>query len=277
MQIIEQFDKVFEKTKSSYFPRFTAVSATFSSQAFFRKLARALYQPYKWLIFCPLFIIFTVVLFPLALASIMIFGPRFCSAVFPPVWSRLNCWITPVRVKTYGKEWIDPNQSYVVVSNHQSFYDIFVLYGWLGIDIKWVMKRELRKVPIIGYICEKMEHIYIDRSNPQAAIKSINQAKARIANGVSVIFFPEGTRSATGRLGPFKKGAFRLAVDLGLPLLPVTISGTHDVLPKGSMDLFPGSVKMVVHPPISTRGYDHGFLEPLMQKARQQIASDLPH
>jgi 1-acyl-sn-glycerol-3-phosphate acyltransferase len=277
MQIIQQFDKVFEKTKNSYSAWFTTEAAAVPYPAILKKLAHALYQPYKWLIFCPLFILCTVVMFLFALAAIMISGPRRCSAVFPPVWSRINSWITPMWVKTCGKEWIDPNQSYVVVSNHQSFYDIFVLYGWLGIDIKWVMKKELRKVPIIGYICEKMEHIYIDRSNPQAAVESINQAKARIANGISVIFFPEGTRSATGRLGPFKKGAFRLAVDLGLPLLPVTISGTRNILPKGSMDLFPGRVKMVIHPPIATKGYDHGSLELLMQKARNQIASDLSH
>jgi 1-acyl-sn-glycerol-3-phosphate acyltransferase len=277
MQIIEHIDKVFEKTKNSYSARFTAELAAVPYHTLFRRLAHALYQPYKWLIFCPFFIISTLVLFPLALISTLTFGPRFCSSVFPPVWSRINSWITPMRVKTYGKDLIDPNQSYVVVSNHQSLYDIFVIYGWLGLDIKWVMKTELRKVPIIGYICEKMEHIYIDRCNPRAAVESINRAKAKIVGGTSVIFFPEGTRSTTGRLGPFKKGAFRLAVDLGLPILPVTISGTRDILPKGSLDLFPGRVKMVVHSPIRTQGYNHSSLEPLMKKTRKQIASHLSH
>ena len=134
---------------------------------------------------------------------------------------------------------------------------------------------ELRKVPVIGYICEKMEHIFIDRSNQKAAIASINQAKKKIVTGTSVIFFPEGTRSSDGNIGPFKKGAFRLAVDLGLPILPVTIIGTNDVLPKGTLDLFPGTVSMTVHPPIQASGYDRDNLEPLIKKVRTVIASEL--
>jgi 1-acyl-sn-glycerol-3-phosphate acyltransferase len=184
--------------------------------------------------------------------------------------------MTPIKVRKFGSEWIDADQSYVVVSNHQSLYDIFILYGWLGIDIKWVMKKELRKIPIIGYICHKMEHIYIDRSNRRTAINTINRAKSKITRGTSVIFFPEGTRSIDGTLGRFKKGAFRLAVDLGLPILPITISGTHDILPKHTVDLFPGPANMVIHPPIHVLPMDRENLEPLMQKTRNVIASALP-
>jgi 1-acyl-sn-glycerol-3-phosphate acyltransferase len=121
-----------------------------------------------------------------------------------------------------------------------------------------------------------MKHIYIDRSDQRAAIESINRAKKKITRGTSVIFFPEGTRSSTGRMGQFKKGAFRLAVDLGIPILPVTISGTHEILPKGTLDLFPGTVNMVVHPPIQVSEYNRSNLDVLMEKVRKIIASDLP-
>jgi 1-acyl-sn-glycerol-3-phosphate acyltransferase len=276
MQFTHNTDKLFERTKNNVYSNFTADPLALSYQLCLKKLAHALYQPYKWLIAIPFFAISTLLIFPFALISVLLFGPKICSAVFPPMWARMNSKIAPMRVNTSGKELIEPGQSYVIVSNHQSHYDIFVLYGWLGVDIKWVMKTELRKAPVIGYICKKMEHIFIDRSDHRAAIESINRAKAKIVNGTSVIFFPEGTRSEDGRLGRFKKGAFRLAVDLGLPILPVTISGTHAVLPKGTLDLFPGAVDMIVHPPIQASEYDSGNLEALMEKTRKVIASELP-
>ncbi len=146
-------------------------------------------------------------------------------------------WVTPMRVSVEGRENLDPKQSYVLVSNHQSQYDIFLLYGWLGVDFKWVMKKELRKVLGIGVACDRLGHIFIDRSNHAAALATLETAKERIVDGTSVIFFPEGTRSRDGQLKKFKKGAFRMAVDLGLPILPLTVTGTRDVLPAGTSDL----------------------------------------
>lgn len=202
--------------------------------------------------------------------------PKLGSLLGGVTWARINSYTTPMFVRVSGREHIDPRQSYVVVSNHQSHFDIFVLYGWLGIDFKWVMKAALRKIPFLGIACEKLEHIYIDRSNSQAAIDSINQAKSRIVNGTSVLFFPEGTRSETSRMIPFKKGAFRFAVDLGLPILPVTIDGTRDILPKNTIDLFPGKVHMTIHPPIDIEGYAPHNLETLMEDVRAVIKSALP-
>lgn len=276
MQITEHIDKLFEKTKHNFYSHVSAEPSGFSYHIFLPKLIHAFYQPYKWLIFVPFFGISTLLIFPFALLTAILFGPRACSAIFPPIWARINSKMTPMRVKTSGMELIDLGRSYVVVSNHQSLYDIFVLYGWLGIDLKWVMKIELRRLPVIGYICEKMDHIYIDRSDQAAAIASINRARKKITNGTSVIFFPEGTRSATGKPGEFKKGAFRLAVDMGLPILPITISGTRDILPKSSLDLFPGTVEMIVHPPIAVSEYDRDHLEPLIQKTRNTITAALP-
>ncbi len=176
-------------------------------------------------------------------------------------------------VKVYGRENIDKNQSYVIVSNHESQFDILLIYGWMGVDFKWVMKKELRKIPVLGIACEKLQHIYIDRSNHMASIKSLENAKKRIVNGTSVMFFPEGTRSADGSLGDFKKGAFRMAIDLGVPILPVTIVGTRDILPTKTLALFPGKAKMIIHKPVDISGYDNKNIEKLIEKTREIIAS----
>ena len=137
------------------------------------------------------------------------------------------------------------------------------------------MKKELRDLPALGPACEKMGHIYIDRSNREAAIASLEEAKKRIVNGTSVLFFPEGTRSTTGKMRDFKKGAFVMASDLGLPILPITILNTDKILPPNSTDLFPGRASMVVHEPIDVSGYGKERLGELMTKVREVIQAGL--
>jgi 1-acyl-sn-glycerol-3-phosphate acyltransferase len=161
----------------------------------------------------------------------------------------------------------------VVVSNHQSQYDILLIYGWLKLDLKWVMKKELRKIPGIGIGCEKAGHIFIDRQDPMQARKAIKDALDRMTRGVGILFFPEGTRSRDGRLLSFKKGAFRLAIDQELPLLPVTLVGTRNVLPARSLSLFPGRIKMVIHPEIDSKGKS---VEQLIDETRAAITSGMP-
>ncbi len=241
-----------------------------------RTLGRILYQPYKWLLYFPLMGIVTVVGAFAAVVLSVVVSPRAGSRIAGTAWARAIGYITPITVSVSGRERIDPKKSYVIVCNHLSHYDIMVLYGWLGMDIKWIMKKELRKIPALGFACEKVGHIFIDRSNRKAAIASIDAAKARLKGGSSIIFFPEGTRSCDGKLGQFKKGAFRMALDLGWPLLPVSISGTRAVLPSGTIDLMPGRVRLSVHEPISIEGLDESGLAELGQRAREVIASGLP-
>lgn len=171
-------------------------------------------------------------------------------------------------VKVSGRDNIDPEQSYVVVANHQSFYDVFVLYGFLGIDFKWVMKQEMRSIPGLGIGCEKVGHIFIDRSNRKAALATITAAQSKIVNGTSVVFFPEGTRSRDGTLQKFKKGAFRFALDLDLPILPVTIVGTQEILPSDSLDLLPGKVSLIIDEPIPVDGLESKDIPRLMEQVR---------
>lgn len=240
-----------------------------------KKIFKLIYQPYKWLFFIPFFTVSTFFFGSLAVLLCMIFDPRLPSFLCGTSWARVNGWLTPMFVKISGNENIDKNQSYVIAANHQSQYDIFLLYGWLGIDFKWVMKHELRKIPFLGIACEKIGHIFINRSDRKAAVASINAAKKRIVNGTSVIFFPEGTRSRTGGLGKFKKGAFKMAIDLGLPILPVTITGTRDILPPDTADILPGKVEMIIHKPVLVKDYNEEKINELSEKVRNIIKKPL--
>jgi 1-acyl-sn-glycerol-3-phosphate acyltransferase len=201
--------------------------------------------------------------------------PATLAKLFARSWARINSWFTPMLVKVNGRHHIDPAQSYVIVCNHQSQYDIFVLYGWLNVDFKWVMKQELRNIPVIGIACDKLGHIYVDRSKREAALAAIEAAKSRVVGGTSVLFFPEGTRSRDGQLRQFKKGAFHFARDLQLPVLPITINGTRQILPSDTLDLFPGWATMTIHEPIRIEGYRRDNINDLTALARERIASAL--
>ncbi|MEJ2582111.1 MAG: lysophospholipid acyltransferase family protein [Acidobacteriota bacterium] len=241
-----------------------------------RGIAWWLYQPYKYLVFAPGLGLVTAIQAGVALALSMVTSPRTASRTAAVPWARVLAAMTPMAITVEGRENIDPKQSYVLVSNHQSQYDIFLLYGWLGIDFKWVMKEELRSVPFIGRSCQRLGHIFIDRSNHLAALAALESAKEKIVDGTSVMFFPEGTRSRDGKLKPFKRGAFRMALDLGLPILPLTVTGTRDVLPAGTIDLMPGSARLIIHPPISVEGMTVEDCPQLSRHVREVIASSLP-
>lgn len=238
-----------------------------------KKILWLIYQPYKWLIFTPILGLSAAILSINAVVLAKLISPRVGSMVSGIAWSRLCSAITPMFVKVVGRENLDKKKSYIIVCNHQSHFDIFVVYGWLMTDIKFVMKQELRKVPFIGWACEVIEFIYIDRSDNQKAIESLNNAKSKIVNGTSAIFFPEGTRSRDGKIGKFKKGAFRMAMDLKLPILPVTINGTRKILPSHSFNLKPGTAEMIIHPAISTEGYTDSNVEELIEKTKNIISS----
>ncbi len=241
-----------------------------------KKVLKILYQPYKWLVYFPFLIVSTLFFGSIAVILIAVsVNDKFVSLLCGVVWSRLNSYMTPMFVKVIGRENVDKKQSYVIVSNHQSHFDVFVLYGWIGIDFKWVMKQELRKVPVFGLACEKVGFIFIDRSNKKAALASLEAAKEKIVDGTSVVFFPEGTRSTTGELMEFKKGAFRMALDLELPVLPLTIIGTKSILPNRTMNLLPGKTKMIVHKPIDTGKYSIKTIDKLMSKVKAVIKSGL--
>lgn len=238
------------------------------------KLLLELYQIYKYLVFFPLVAVSTTVMGTAATLLAILVDKKIAS-VCGIIWARFNSYITPMLVTVIGKEKIQTNKSYVIVANHQSQYDIFVIYGWMPVDFRWVMKIQLRDVPFLGYACYKIGHIYIDRSNPEAAKASINAARDRIKGGTCIMFFPEGTRSVDGRLLDFKKGAFKFALDMNLPVLPVTIVNTRNVLPAKSLKLFPGSAKLIIHDPIDISQHSEETIGEIMNTARKRIQQGL--
>lgn len=241
-----------------------------------RKLLFWPYQVYVWVVLVPLAFIISLVFGWTAVLMAILVSPRFSSRYVAMNWARLLSWLTPMWVSVEGQRHVDRSRSYVVVANHVSQFDILALYGFLDLDLKWVIKKELRKFPGIGIGCEKVGHIFVDRQNPEAARRAVNEAMDRLGDGVGILFFPEGTRSIDGRLLPFKKGAFRIAVDAGLPILPVTLVGTREICPAKTMRIFPGKARVIVHPPIETAGQSVQELQSLMDSARKAIVSALP-
>ena len=242
-----------------------------------KRIAFWLYQPYVWFVFGPIGLLLTLLTGWTVVLVAMIASPRIASRYVAANWGKLLCWLTPVWVSVDGAENADPSKSYVVVCNHQSQYDIFLVYGWLKLDLKWVLKAELRKAPGVGIGCEKAGHIFVDRSNPDQARKAVSDALEDVGDGVGVLFFAEGTRSPDGKLRPFKKGAFRVAATQNLPVLPVTIIGTRDIQKPKSLLIFPGRIRMVIHPAIEARGEDAAeTVRDLMSRTREAIASALP-
>ncbi len=240
-----------------------------------QRVLRLLYQPYKWLFLIPAMALFTAFFGGLAALFSGLEKSGTAARYIAVFWARINAIYTPMRVHIRGQHHIAPKQSYVIVSNHQSQYDILLMYGWLGTDFRWVMKKELRRVPVLGLACEKLGHIYVDRSDSAAAVASLNAARKKLVNGTSVVFFPEGTRSRDGELGLFKKGAFRMALDLGLPILPVTIRGTRAILRPDTLDIFPGSAGMIIHPPVAVKDYSREDLPELIENIRNIIRESL--
>jgi len=236
----------------------------------------SLYPLWQWLVLIPASAIATVVA---ALGAIVLSAlgmQRRANLEVAARWARFIAHLTPMRVQIEGAEHIAPGQSYVVVSNHQSQYDIPLIYGFSGLDLRWVMKAEIGKLPFIAQGCRAIGHIFIDRGNPEQARATINSAVAKLPRGASVLFFPEGTRSRTGDLIKFRKGAFRVAVDRKLPVLPMTVVGTRGLLSPGSLRIRPGRVRLVIHPPMhAVDGSVDQAVTELSQRTRRVIATPL--
>ncbi|MGY6630763.1 MAG: lysophospholipid acyltransferase family protein [Wenzhouxiangella sp.] len=235
----------------------------------------AFYPLWQWLVFVPIACLATVVGALLAVPVAVLISPRLANLHVAVNWARILTRCAPVRVELEGMEHIQPGQSYVVVANHQSQFDIPVIYGHCGLDLRWVMKAELRKVPFVASGCRAIGHIFVNRSNPDQARAAINQAVARLPEGTGILFFPEGTRSRSGQLLPFKKGAFRVAIDQKMPVLPISVSGTREVMPADSIRIRPGTVRLRIHPPIETDTLSVDQLSQLSRQTQAVIASGL--
>jgi 1-acyl-sn-glycerol-3-phosphate acyltransferase len=191
-------------------------------------------------------------------------------------WGRTLLWIGRVPVRLHGLEHIPQDRACVLVSNHASAADIPILFGNLPFQFRVIAKESLFRIPILGWCMRLAGYISIDRSNPRKAVKSLKRAAQRLQTGLPVLVFPEGTRSRTGALQRFTAGAFLLAIEAGAPVVPVGISGSFDILVKGSMRVRPG-VQIHVHigSPIDTRGYKTRDRDRLAEEAHAAVAACL--
>jgi 1-acyl-sn-glycerol-3-phosphate acyltransferase len=190
------------------------------------------------------------------------------------IWAYTMLAVSFVRTEIKNKAKIVKGQSYVIISNHQSQYDILALVTTLGIQFRWFIKKEILKVPIFGYGLYAARNIYLDRTNTAKAIESINKGMDRLPKGASVMVFAEGTRSDDGKIHEFKKGGFMAAIIRRIPILPVTINGSRRIVPKGSLVVKPGKIQVVVGDPIETGEYTTDTVQALMDKTRKVIMAN---
>ena len=179
-----------------------------------------------------------------------------------------------VRVEMIGLEPIDPAGSYIFMSNHVSNLDPPIQVPRIPRRTSVLVKKELFKTPILGRAMRMGSLVPVDRGNREAGIEAVTAAKAVIGQGLNMTIYVEGKRSFDGKLLPFKKGPFYLAVECGVPVVPMTITGTHEAMPKGRFSIKPGLVKIIFHPPIEPK--DFGSRECLMEQVRAAIEGGLP-
>ncbi len=234
------------------------------------------YRIYQFLIMMPLLLVATVIAATLTIiGSVASFGRTM--GYWPGrIWARVFCLLSWVKVEVRGRENIDPSTSYVFVANHQGAYDIFAIYGYLGHNFRWMMKKSLEKIPLVGYSCRAAGHIYVDNSSPSAVRATMEDAEKQLAGGMSVVVFPEGARTRDGRMHAFRRGAYSLAVEFGLPVVPVTIDGAFKVMPRNARLPRPGRIILTIHKPIAPGPGGRHELSELMARSAQAIESALP-
>jgi 1-acyl-sn-glycerol-3-phosphate acyltransferase len=188
------------------------------------------------------------------------------------LWAQVLLKIIRIPLTVEGLEHLVPGQTYVYAANHRSQFDIFVLLAALPGEFGWVAKKSLFQIPVFGQAMHRLGNISVDRDNLKEAIKSLNQAAALVQGGRSFIIFPEGTRATSRELLPFKKGVFIMALKAGQPIVPISISGTLAIQPRGSLHLRPGPVKVFISPPIDPQDFRGRPKEVLMAAVYQAIA-----
>lgn len=233
-----------------------------------------LYIIYQYLIAWPIIIVLTMLC---AILTILFCPWRNSEFVhkFQQVWARSFCRLMFLPVMVDGTENIVPGQSYVFVANHQSMYDVWVVYGWLPVIFKWLMKAELRKVPFVGIGCKAAGHIFVERRSVRASVESLKQVAEQLTGGVCTVIFPEGTRSKTGELGKFKRGAFQIALDLNLPVVPISLSGCYEAMRPGAKYVTRHPMHMHIGKPIDLKQFDDPAAA--IEAARTAVASGITH
>ncbi len=215
----------------------------------------------------------TLIIAPLIIV-ISLFTSGAAAKRLSQTWASIVSWFLGATSSISGLEKIEPNTSYIVTPNHQSHSDIVALLINLPLKFRWVIKKELLKVPLFGPALAGTGAISLDRSNQKESIKTLQNAKNKLQGGWSILIYPEGTRSPDGAVHDFKKGAFMLAVQTGAPILPVTCNGAYKILPKKTLAIRPGHISVIVGDPIPVTGLTEKDVPELMERTRAVILSN---
>jgi 1-acyl-sn-glycerol-3-phosphate acyltransferase len=211
--------------------------------------------PFHWwrtiFLLIPAISVYTIVLGTLSITSSLFETSGRFAHWCARTWSRLILVTTGVHVDVSGLERLAANRAYVFVANHQSIYDIPIVFWSLPYQIRIIAKESLGRFPFLGWHLRRTGHMLVDRRRPDRAAL-FGRASTLMKQGLSLIVFPEGTRSRDGRVAPFKGGSFYLALEAGLPVVPISIVGSRHVMLKGRLATYPGRVKLIVHEPIDT-------------------------
>lgn len=235
------------------------------------------YRIYQLLIALPLIAIYTLITSLMVTIGCTLGNGHFWGYYPGKWWAQFIIRILLLPVKVEGRENLVKGQSYVFVANHQGAFDIFLIYGFLSRNFKWMMKRQLRQMPFVGKACESAHHIFVDKRGASKIRETYDRARQTLQGGMSLVVFPEGARSFTGHMGVFKRGAFMLADDIELPVVPLTINGSFDIMPR-TRDMkwvVWHPLRLTIHKPILPIGKGTDNIKYLEQESYKVVMSGL--
>lgn len=236
-----------------------------------------LYRTYQLLIALPLIAIYTLITSLMVTIGCTLGNGHFWGYYPGKWWAQFIIRILLLPVKVEGRENLVKGQSYVFVANHQGAFDIFLIYGFLSRNFKWMMKRQLRQMPFVGKACESAHHIFVDKRGASKIRETYDRARQTLQGGMSLVVFPEGARSFTGHMGVFKRGAFMLADDIELPVVPLTINGSFDIMPR-TRDMkwvVWHPLRLTIHKPILPVGKGTDNIKYLEQESYKVVMGEL--
>lgn len=237
-------------------------------------IVKILYKLYSFLIALPIFVVITIFVSTSVIIAGFLGDTNVVAYYLPKFWSKCAFWLFLLRVKVEGRENIKKEESYVFLANHQGYYDIFLVYGYLGHNFKWMMKEYLRKIPFVGYACAKSKQIYL-ADGVSGISRAVKQSRETLKGGMSMVIFPEGTRTHTGKMSPFKRGSFMLANEIGLPIVPLSINGSFDVFNRHHKSVHWGTVTLTIHKPITAEARQGKPSKVIMQEVFDVINGGL--
>jgi len=225
--------------------------------------------------FIPLVTLYTTVCGAVSMALAVVFRSGRPSHRVASLWSWLILKTCMIRVEVEGAENLEPGQTYVLISNHQSLFDTPILLACLPVSFRFLYKKSLNRIPFLGWHLFLSGHIGVERKKPTKAQGSLDHAAHKIRSGTSVVLFPEGTRSYDGLMRPFKRGSFRLALKAATPVVPMTIVDSHLVMKRGRVTVYPRTVKLIIARPVSVEGLEEEDAGKLLDTVRAVVSRTL--